>query len=88
MGISWSMLEVLITDRLMRKFSEVPAVGNGINNNCSESSLVITYTNDHASVESKYFFQIFSIRGLLHCFSRKNSEMFFFFLYDDDLYYT
>lgn len=86
MDISWSMLEVLITDRLMRKFSEVPAVGNGINNNCAGSSLVITYTNDHASVESKYFFQILSMRGQLHCFSRENSE--FFSLYDDDLYYT
>ena len=75
MGISWSVLEVLITERLMRKFSEVPAVGNGINNNCAASS----YTNDHASVESKCSFQILSMPGLLlHCsvFSR-NSEMFF-----------
>ena len=70
------MLEVLITERLMRKFSEVPAVGNGINNNCTASS----YTNDHASVESKCSFQILSMPGLLlHCsvFSRKQSNVFF-----------
>ena len=63
MGISWSVLEVLITERLMRKFSEVSAVGNGINNNCVSSSLVISYTNDHANVESKCFSKYFQCPG-------------------------